>query len=424
MSVELEEQLYQMPSVQRFINNVVEDISNRRCLIVLLPEGIHIEPVWAQIRVGLWRRDLIIQELGLIPNAETKSPASSLVEGLGLQWSNPETPYTLLNIANCDNLPEVIYIRGLEDLAYDEIQNWMMVFEQWAQISQQRRNLGSMPTSLCLIIPADKVLTFIPESNVYLALHWWWGFPSVLETHLLCRLVDDDFDNLPSVRWREYILPSLALGDMQLVELLWTTAHKSFMEQVDILSQYAAFRHWQEDGLESILTEGAIIGLNHHQVQHRPPVRFQGLWAKGLLQYTIEYGIELHSAALAALEQKDVLRYRIWRGQSELLLPILDGIRLRVCQNLTSQYGVGWPLRWDEPASEEDFEAVKTDPMAASWGYIEHLLKTVRELRPQRHWLPVVSACRTMRNNIAHYRTVNLQDYEYIQREISTLENQ
>ena len=60
--------------------------------------------------------------------------------------------------------------------------------------------------------------------------------------------------------------------------------------------------------------------------------------------------------------------------------------------------------------------------MATSWGYLEHLLKTVRDLYSQRDWLPIVSACRTLRNHIAHSRTVKLEDYEYIRRELDLMD--
>jgi len=423
MTSGIEEHLYQMPSVRSYLQGIIEDISNRRSVLGLLPVGIDPGPVLAHIQKDLWHRDFYIQELNLLPVPDEQNPETVLAEGLDLHWSDTETPHTLINVANNVNLPEVIILRGLDNLPGAQLKRWMEVFDKWAQISQQQKNLGQMPTSLCAIAPAENMLSLIPESNIYLSLRWWWGFPSILEVHLLCRLIDNEIDFMPAARWREYILPSLALGDINLVEYLWTAVYTTFEELIETLCQYAILRNWDENSLAELHLPGIDFGEYQKQLAHAPQASFKELWSKGILNFTPEYGLEIHTAALAVLKRKNMLRYRIWRGQSELLLPILDGLRLRVCRNLTAHYGSDWPIRWDQPNVMEDFEAVQEDPMATSWGYLEHLLKTVRDLYSQRHWLPIVSACRTLRNHIAHSRTVKLVDYEYIGRELELLDN-
>ena len=422
MTSGIEEHLYQMPSVRSYMQGIVEDISNRRSILGLLPVGIDPGSVLAHIQKYLWHRDFFIQELNLLPGPNEQNPETVLAEGLGLHWRDTETPHTLINVANNDSLPEVIILGGLDNLPGAQLRRWMAVFDKWAQISPNLRIMIGGTPNLSAIAPAENLISVIPESNVYLAFHWWWGLPSILETHLLCRLIDNEIDFMPAARWREYILPSLALGDINLVEYLWTAVNATFEELIETLCQYAAFRNWDENSLVELHLPGVGFGKDQKRPSLTPPVSFQELWSKGILSFTPEYGLEIHTAALAVLKRKDMLRYRIWRGQSELLLPILDGLRLRVCRNLTDHYGSDWPIRWDQPNVMEDFEAVQEDPMATSWGYLEHLLKTVRDLYSQRDWLPIVSACRTLRNHIAHSRTVKLEDYEYIRRELDLMD--
>jgi len=131
--------------------------------------------------------------------------------------------------------------------------------------------------------------------------------------------------------------------------------------------------------------------------------------------------LEIHSSALIVIHQTNILNHRLWRGQSEFLLPIIEKIGLNICQNLLNHYGNGWPLRWDRPESDEEFFEIQEDPLAISWGYLMHLLLTVKKLSPHRHFSHLVSSCRSMRNHIAHHRIVSLKEYEYIQREVNQI---
>ena len=137
-------------------------------------------------------------------------------------------------------------------------------------------------------------------------------------------------------------------------------------------------------------------------------------WASGALVYTPEYGLEIHPSLLAQASRKKELETMLWRGQAEFLLPILNEIRLRVCNELTETYGVDWPISWGEPATGHELEQVKITPLATELGYIHHLFRTAGEGHPLRskcHLSGLVLLARDIRNQIAHNNPVSFQNF-------------
>jgi hypothetical protein len=70
------------------------------------------------------------------------------------------------------------------------------------------------------------------------------------------------------------------------------------------------------------------------------------------------------------------------------------------------------------PESTEEDAAVRHSPLACQWGHLEVLLKHGAFLRAERHWLPLASIVRYVRNEIAHYRPITFSDFEGMWREI------
>src|SRR5690606_30295850 len=69
-----------------------------------------------------------------------------------------------------------------------------------------------------------------------------------------------------------------------------------------------------------------------------PPVAGRRLWLEGLLDKDRYEGICLHSAAAALRGDTHLVEHRIWRGQARTLLPVLDAVRLEVCEYLSDRH--------------------------------------------------------------------------------------
>lgn len=411
-----------MPGVSQFLGRITADLSNRRSVLVLLPEGVPQAPLRQPLQEWLARNGFEYHRLPLAQLTNPASPIEALSDFLAVRWAPPSTPRTVANLMRSAEMPNVLMLDEVEHLDVPLRQNWMRLMGHWAETVHYLTDTGELttPTSLCVVAPALAVRAILPNQDIFLALHAWWGFPSLLETRLLCRVMNDANPCDVKHRWRESILPALCGCDWSLVEFLWDKAQCDLSHLVDSLHEYAALRNW--DG-EALRTAGATQFVATHtddgrQASQFPPVRWLALWQMGALYWTPECGLELHAAAMATLNEDQAIRHRLWRGQAEFVLPVLDVLRLRLCNHLTAHYGADWPVRWAEPDWEIDRQAVRNDPLAVEWGYLDWLLRTCSALSSERRWMPLAARARTIRNEIAHYRPIAFADFEELWREM------
>ena len=116
-----------------------------------------------------------------------------------------------------------------------------------------------------------------------------------------------------------------------------------------------------------------------YSIGQEVPSSLRSIWAGGGLVYTPEYGLELHPAFLAHANHTVEVQKMVWRGQAELLLPLVNEIRLKVCSALTGTYGRDWPHQWGLPTSPHEVEQVRITPLAAELGYLYFLFSTAAE---------------------------------------------
>lgn len=416
MSVHLTDNLFQLPGVRQFLHALLDDLAQGRSVLALAPAGIDLDSIWQAIREDLWRRDFHVQEIPLPSLSVDDPPAAALGHALQVQWASPNAPRTVANLLSAGRLPDIVQLHGFEQLPSTTIPNWTNFLAQWGQASQNVADQGQTPTALCLLTPASALLPHLPESNVYLTIHWWWGIPSALELRLLCRLEESDLEWDIAARWREHLLPSLAGNDVALAEHLWDDLSLDTTGLSERLRTFALARGWTTDNLQGWGASQLIAanGRNNHLRSLLPPNHLRALWSQGALSWTPEYGLELHSAALALLGLKEVLNHRLWRGQAALMLPLIDSVRLNLCSRFTRFYGCDWPVRWFQPESSEEDNAVRDNPLACQWGYLALLLRKCNALRSERRWLPLVSQLHQIRNELAHYRPISFSDIERV----------
>ena len=99
--------------------------------------------------------------------------------------------------------------------------------------------------------------------------------------------------------------------------------------------------------------------------------------------YTPEYGLEVHPALLARSGRTETVEHMLWRGQSELLLPQVNEVRLKVCQDFTATYGSDWPIRWVPPFSDQEVEEVGRSPLGTELGHVNYLLQALGVRNPR-----------------------------------------
>ncbi|MCX6032463.1 MAG: hypothetical protein NT169_24620 [Chloroflexi bacterium] len=413
--------LSRMPGLQSLFSKLTEDLASRQNVIVLLPAGISTDEIWQSLRSELFRLSFKLEGL-LLPGLQGGDTAwITLAQALGVEMSRKTR--TLEALLTSTGLPDVIYLSGIELLPPQARRQWMQVAARWGEISQTVAVRRLTTPTLCMIAPAEAILDWIPQDNVKLTIHWWWDVTSALELQLLYRLRNGRNAAAGKMTWREYLLPDLAGADVGFAEYLWDCAWGSFETFCEQAAALGKKRGWTADmfrdlGAEEFLASGEA---GKHTTGSLPPVRWRPLWAVGGMFSTQEHGMELSSVTLAVLGRTDELRHRLWRGQATLMLPLIDHVRLVLCNELIRHCGYEWPSRWLPPTSPEEARAIKENPLACQWGYLVESLRNNTALRGQRQWLPLALAAHRLRNEMAHYRPVTYESFIGFLREIEVV---
>jgi hypothetical protein len=409
-----------LPSVQSFAKRVLKDITQQRSVVVFLPATISPDWIWTLLEGELGRLAFSWESIDVVKLAIADGPAGAVGWTLSASWPAMSTSRDVAALLVSENLPDVIVLDGIERADQPTRLAWVRFVDQWAQVSQNLPTRSTRYPVLCVLVQSASSETASLKSNVLLGMHWWWGFPSTLEVRLLCRLASDGIaGNDAQARWREHLLSTLVGGDVGLLESLWN-ADASDFEQIKSLARiYAEDRGWTRDRL---LTWGVPDGtgstsLSVGRISEQPASQHHAMWAQGVLQATPEHGVELHPAVLVVLDQQSELQHRLWRGQAELLLPVIDSIRLAICSHLTRRYGQDWPVRWHQPDHADENAAVRETPLACGWGYLEWLVRNCRSFEKERRWLDLIVPAVKVRNALAHYRVVTCDQYEQVQKQ-------
>ena len=399
-----------MPTARRLLDQTFDDLRVGRSILGLLPEGVDPILLRSALWDGLGYLHLHIAEVSLSHNAQ--SPAAAIGQALNVNLRGDLAPRTVETLLDLPNFPEILFLDGFEELDETDRVRWLRFMAHWAQVCQGKHSTDVPSSALCLLAPASKVpYQYLDSTNVFLTIRPWWGIPSILEMQLLCRLTSLQ-DISSSSRWREYIIPSLSGSDLNLGDYLWDKVQRTDTKLMDALRDFAFRRGWTRDELEALSVP--------HFPQDSGPLSSSHLyhaWARGLVHWTPEYGFERHSAVLAMLELEEYLDYRLWRGQSGFLLADINRVRLSLCFHL-NQYGRHWPYKWREPETDEERQAVRDSPFACQLGHMESLLLNCQDLRRERKWISLVRRSRHIRNYLAHYRPISLNDYEGFCREV------
>ncbi len=414
MSLELTRFVMQMPTARRLLDLILDDLRNGRSVLALFPEGVESSLLRSELWDGLGQWQLQIHDV-LISQLDAQTPAGALGLILEVDWGTSNAPRTVENLLNQADLPEILFLDGFDELTEEDREHWLNFMVQWAQVCQGRDSTAEggseTPPALCLLTQASQVTCLLPQTNVFLSIRPWKGIPTTLEMRLLCRLASEQ-DTGPSSRWKEHTIPAIAGSDIGLADFLWSQEYRDNAELADLLRAYGQRRGWDQTELEYWPLHSHPRNSTLWQEDWALPNTLYKIWARGMVHWTPEYGLERHSAVLALLDQRETLDHRLWRGQAGFLLAEIDEIRLGLCTHLNHSYGLNWPYKWQEPDTVIECQEVRETPFACQWGHLEYLLQKCPNIQVEQRWLPLVRQSRQLRNAVAHYRPITLRDYE------------
>lgn len=336
------------------------------------------------------------------------------------------------------DLPRVLLIDGWGELEATSRSRWLEWVKLFARVAKDQ----DFSPALCAFLPREAAQILGEEGDLptELEVHWWMGVASQLDVRAWCRARNREEGAFRPLghgngssgsgqseatfraRWREAIIPALALDDFDLAARLWDTVLESQSALQMALGDYAHERGWRAgDLLESRL---GVEGESGSGTRWRePPLQWRELWDRGAWLYTLEEGAQFHSAALWVCGESETLDHRLWRGQAALMLPFLDEVRREICRDLCARHGDDWPL-WEAEfqsghwtPNPQELEQLRATPYACDWGRLCFQLRNCEALHPHSFWLDIAFDAKFLRNELAHHRPVEwLQTRELLQK--------
>jgi hypothetical protein len=133
----------------------------------------------------------------------------------------------------------------------------------------------------------------------------------------------------------------------------------------------------------------------------------KNLWELGQLDWINGRGKVVHSVLLAAAGNNAEIKRRIWVAQLELLLPLVERIRLSLISWIESKVGKDWIDKLTENLSAIDRDDIETEIGTLAY----HVFRRVSRLSNHKEF-PILEktvwAWRKIRNELAHGRFVPL----------------
>lgn len=153
-----------------------------------------------------------------------------------------------------------------------------------------------------------------------------------------------------------------------------------------------------------------------------PPVALRKDWAAGRVLGSPEYGLELHPSLLALTGNREGLAQRVWRGQAQMILPVVDSIRMAASQYAIQRHGEKWyEAVGILPQDLDQRERLLGNPLDAELGYLALALRQLRGGPERFDWIHRVDTAREVRNSLAHYTMVGFPQFKTFLASASTL---
>jgi hypothetical protein len=284
----------------------------------------------------------------------------------------------------------------------------LQLLADWS--AEQRSASGSEARSLPrlgLVGWGDPHPAELPRTDVNLTHIWSFEFDDAVReaeagaTRATAHLADS-----LEREWTRRMLLSLAGDDVALVDVLMPSCGASWPEVEEVLRIDALARGWTPAAIEDVLK--SLPGLRHTRTLFgptEPPRQLRRHWAEGLLQWIPGVGLEMHAGALALAGRRRELEHRMWRTQTGWLLPLIDGLRRRICHFLT-ETRPGWHKRVE--CRQEDRSRLEASPLNAELPVLANVFYGSRHAGADANYHELVECLRDARNCLAHYQPVPL----------------
>jgi hypothetical protein len=394
-----------LPSVQRLLSSIANCFDNGQSAILLLPPAMCPSDVGAWLHSALANREVSAERVDVAAWHAVPDSAQSLFnQALGIPVGRERS---LEDLFGEPSFPTVFIITGVGHVAESGRTAWLKLIADWAD--ETRRASQRQPRCVICLIEQASALPSTPPPDVHLALRYWWGLPSSLELRTHCRNLEGGDTALAA--WRESMVAGVAPGDASLAAYLWTHCPKSLPELRDSLLEFAQ-QHTIVGSAEQPRDQHSQSRFACTRIADRPTDAQHGVWASGGIVGSPEYGEEQHPCRLATCPDQQQIEHLLWRGQQQVLLPLVDHVRIAGCHHVSAKRGNHWQKQYiTEDTNHEDRLRLEQGPFGADFGPLCSELSSLPDGRGGST-VALFRQVKAVRNQLAHYRALDYATFE------------
>lgn len=309
-----------------------------------------------------------------------------------------------------DAWPDVLIIIGLETLDEEVKNRWLRFLNDWIQTQQTSKE--SFAKKVFLVMVNGLLETnYFPKSSPNVTYDYFHQVLSQVDMKFLIESNNDgnvDADYF----WSSYVLAELALDDPFLLGMLLKDKSSDGEEVENTLREYGLQLGWdkQVNAIERL--SKIFEKTDYHKFRSGTLEEFLPYWAEGFISYSAERGIEIHSAALAMIHDKERLSRRIWRAQLSLFYNTLDIVRFKISRYLTETHGSNWPNR---VTLRYEYDVVTTDKgPIAEYGHLKRVIDSLYYEKGSKDLAELIEYVEVFwqaRNKLAHYKPLERKEF-------------
>ncbi|GAW94362.1 hypothetical protein [Calderihabitans maritimus] len=412
--------LMHFPEAKRKWQGVAEDLRRGRSVIWMFQDKFDMDLVCNMVidecerYYGMSNKVISLEDTDLLPG-------TVIAQSCGKK-TLPGKVEQAEELMDCEDLPDLIVITGLDKLSSNDLTLWAGFIRDWAQAAKTADAKGKLPKALLIPSRSTELLQKVQE-DIFLTSHWFWGWTSGGELQLVARSISRERGlSYKESLWVETVFVELAGTDPML--LFWLLNQSEIgmprMKIFSSLRQFAEKQGWEKSWVDkhkdALTSVSAGYYYNNGPVE-APPTELRSLWQAGLVDWHVEEGLAVHSAVLAVMGDEDKLDHRIWRGQARILFPILDSKRHEVCHYLQRGFK-DWPAfcsKYNQSYHNSSFvEEKSVTPIAEFNEIVKFLKEQSQKFGRYRNLKRQINNLRKARNTLAHYVPLEWEHFSLI----------
>jgi hypothetical protein len=396
--------MYNLPGPRRYFNDVANSLTWQKHVVLVMPTRVADHSVTGAIRQVLDDAQLgALTEVDVGP-ADTENLFEALSGGIA---SSPRAPATMDELLQHDQCySRFILVKNGFSKNSQKNMRFNYLIRHAGELSQTIDNLHVQ--LIVLAKPTDP----LPDRNVRLDIHPWWGVLGQIDVDLT---VDEHLSRFPpqgvaEELWLRSVCKGVARGAPSLAKMLIESSPMNINEVVDVLRHVYKLR--QTNGHDRNFVD--TVRPFHYSTPPPPSNQTEKvLWEQETLFWVRGYGLVRHLDAFPEEKRNQEIVRRIWGGEVELLTPVIESVRLDTVDWLKIKMG----KRWAEHLSK-DAPAVKKESLLSEIGPLSYALMIYAQKNPKtipRHVARGVEYWKNIRNALAHSKAV---DYETIKQSV------